>query len=178
MAKDGAMPEITEIIKTFSLSTPEKLQQILSTTTEEKVVAIITGINSSENYWSQEERNMQDPIPNMSRRRSITHSICTFDVFRKGRLLKLFADFLLKAVRQFPHLALYVHEGEFGFGPVFGVRYLHTELKSPYLIKFKERHFPQELYTDMTDILYSEENVAKHAGFGLKEIRPLSSYDY
>lgn len=179
MAKDGAMPETTDIVKSFkSISTPEELQRILDNATEEQVVAIITGINNGEKYWSQEQKKMQNPIPNMSRDRSITYSMYTFDVYGKEILFEPFAAFILKAVNLFSYLTLYVHDGEFGFSPVFAVRHLTADHKNPYLIKFKEKHFPKNLYADMVKILYSKENIKKHADFGLKKIESLSHYDY
>jgi len=172
--------ETVEIIKSFrSLSAShEELQRILSNSKEEEVISIIIGINKGEKYWSQEEKRMQNPRPNMGPRRPITYSKYNFDVYGKEKIFEPFAEFILKATTIFPHLALYVHDGEFGFSPVFAVRHLNIETKSLYLIKFKEKHFPKKLYDKMIKILYSKENIEKHAQFHLKKIQSLSSYEY
>ncbi len=179
MAKDGAMPETTEVVRLFkSMSTLDDIQRILDKSTEEEIVAIITGINDGEKYWWQEQKRMRNPIPNMSRDRTVTYSMRTFDMYGEKTIFELFADFLLKAVDRFSYLTLYVHDGKYGFRPVFGIRYLNLELKNPYLIKFKEDNFPEKLYEEMIKILYSEENTEKHKQFGLEKIKSLDRYYY
>jgi hypothetical protein len=164
-------------VKTLEVK-KDNLEKIITNSTEQEVIKIITGINTGEKYWKQVNRRMQDPRPNMEPYRPATYSMHTFDQYRECKIYKPFADFLMKAVVKFPHLTLYVENGEFGFSPVFGVCYLNSERGNPYLIKFKENHLDKDIYRKMVRILYSKKNKKKHTEFGLEEIRPLSSYEY
>ncbi len=170
----------TEIIPTFTslILQGESLEKILSTRTEQEIIAIIIGVNEGEKYWAEEKRRMRNPQPNMAPQKAPSYGMYTFDEYREGQLFEPFANFLLKAAVKFPYLVLYVHEGEFGFSPVFGVRHLNKEFENPYLIKFKETHFPKTLYREMITILYSKENTKKYLLSGLEKVRSLESYEY
>jgi hypothetical protein len=169
-----------EIIKLFNslekLNGCEAVQ--LESLGETDVVVIIKGINDGSGYWSQETKFMRNPVPNMSPRKGPTYSKVAFDVHGKNKLFEPFVNFLLGAVKLFPNITLYVHDGEFGFSPVFGVRYLNKEFKDPYLIKFKQEHLSEKHYLQMINMLYSKENITKHKKSGIKEIRNLTSYEY
>lgn len=169
--------EVTTDIKALAVK-KDDLEKIINSSTEQEVIKIITGINKGEKYWKQINRRMQDPRPNMGPYRPATFSMHTFDQYRECKIYKPFSDFLMKAVTKFPHLTLYVENGEFGFSPVFGVCYLNTERDNPYLIKFKENHLDKDIYTKMVRILYSKKNKNKHQEFGLEEIKSLSYYEY
>ncbi len=115
----------------------------------------------------------------MAPRRTATYSKVTFDKYGKDKIFKPFVNFIFKSLETLPTIFLYVHDGPFGFYPVFGVRYLNHEFKNPYLIKFKEDHLDPNDYKKMIDILYSKENQKKIKKAELEKIKQsLSDYDY
>lgn len=170
----------TEIIQHFSsLEEFKKGDSIdIKSLREEDVVQIIKGINEGSRYWYQETKLIKNPIPNMSPHREPTYSDVTFDVYGKSKIFEPFVDFLLNVVKFFPNLTLYVHDGEFGFSPVFSVRYLNANLTNPYLIKFKENHLSELHRKKIIEVLYSQDNIEKHEKSDLTKIKELDSYEY
>ncbi len=170
MAKSNTLIKTKDIIKSFKSISALEIQQIIEEATEKQIVAIITGINKNEKYWSQEKRWIRylTPGTTTTKMRYVDYRTCTFDVFIKEKIFKSFADFLLKAVNNLPYLTLHAHQGR--FDPIFTIQRLTDDRKNPYLIKFKKGGFPKILYPKMLKILCSKNNTRKHSDFRLKKL--------
>lgn len=141
----------------------------------------ITEINTKEKYWYTESRRMENPVPNMSGRApgSLGTSLVTMDKIKEDYFDEAYMLFILKCLKRFPKLTLYVHDGPFGFYPVFGILYKPSLLgEGSYILKFKESSLSKETYEIFIEHLYSKENTNKHPRFKLEAIRDLDHYDY
>jgi len=143
-----------------------------------QAIQIIKYVNDEDGYWHQKRSKIHSPVPNMGPRRTPSLIDCTEDVIKAGLWSKAFVAFILKAAEQSSLLTIYVEDGPFGLAPIFSIRRFNLFKKSSYLLKFQRPNLSKEQYEHMIKILYSKNNVVKHAMFRLEKREPLIRYEY